>query len=112
MSRTSLILSLKAIELFRLSPFLKLKVTRIPGALSLTFLGLLAIFGCSANVMGQCPAVGKDTNCGIVIRVTDTGATLTLTGQPPYDNIEDTLVGVVNNSSLPVRSLGLSATLA
>lgn len=80
--------------------------------LLLLTLFLLVTSGHSASARGVCPAVGKDTDCGIIITVTDTGASLSVTGQPPYDDIEDTLVGVVNNSSQPIRSLGLNATLA
>lgn len=72
-------------------------------------LGLLAISGSLANA--QCPAVGADTGCGPVITVTNTGATVSFTGQGPYDGFDDTLVGVVNNSSLPINSLGLSSGL-
>src|SRR5579862_4377823 len=59
----------------------------------------------------QCPAVGADTGCGIVITVTNTGASVSATGQGPFDGIEDTLIGVVNNSPLPVKSLGLTSGL-
>src|SRR5262249_39711981 len=57
----------------------------------------------------QCPPVGVDTGCGLVITVTDTGATVSVTGQPPYDDIEDTLIGVVNNSKLPIKALRLKS---
>src|ERR1700739_4563109 len=59
-----------------------------------------------------CPAVGNDTNCGIVITITDGGAAVTTTGQGPYDGADDTLIGVVNNGSVPVRTLRLTSTLA
>jgi hypothetical protein len=58
----------------------------------------------------QCPAVGADSTCGAVITVTDTGATVSFTGQGPYDGNDDTLVGVINNSSLPIVALGLSSS--
>jgi hypothetical protein len=54
---------------------------------------------------GTCPAFGADTDCGVIITITDTGATVSFTGQGPYDSVEDTLVGVVNNSKLPIRSI-------
>jgi len=60
----------------------------------------------------QCPAVGADSTCGTIITISDTGATVTSTGQPPYDGIEDTLVGVVNNSRLPVSAMGLKSALS
>jgi len=57
----------------------------------------------------QCPAVGADTTCGVIITVTDAGATVSFTGQGPFDGDDDTMVGVINNSSRPIRSLRLSA---
>ncbi|HEV2806303.1 MAG TPA: hypothetical protein VGW57_15375 [Chthoniobacterales bacterium] len=72
-------------------------------------LALLAISTSPANA--QCPGFGADTTCGVVITITDTGATAVPTGQPPYDSIEDTLVGVVNNSRIPITSLVLHSDL-
>jgi hypothetical protein len=60
----------------------------------------------------QCPAVGNDTGCGFVITVTDTGKTIAATGQGPYDGSDDTLIGVINNSFLPVTILDLSSANA
>lgn len=54
-----------------------------------------------------CPAIGADSDCGVIITVTDSGATVSTTGQGPYDGTEDTLIGVVNNSSQPIHALGL-----
>jgi hypothetical protein len=71
-------------------------------------LGALALAG---SARAQCPAVGNDTGCGIVITITNQGATVSLTGQGPYDGIDDTLVGVVNNGTLPVSSLDLQSSL-
>src|SRR5579862_2381433 len=71
----------------------------------------------SANA--QCPAVGADTTCGVIITVNQTGnapcppqgcASITFTGQGPFDQIEDTMVGVVNNSNLPISSLILKSS--
>ena len=72
-------------------------------------LGLLVISGRTASA--QCPAVGQSSTCGVVITVTNTGATVSFTGQPPYDGIEDQLVGVINNSSRPIRSLELKSSV-
>lgn len=61
----------------------------------------------AANV---CPAVGADSNCGIIVTLNPSGPpTVTATGQGPYDNSEDTLVGVINNSGSTVGTLHLSA---
>jgi len=59
----------------------------------------------------QCPAFGADSGCGTIITITNTGATVTQTGQGPYDGFDDTLLGVVNNSNLPITSLGLASSL-
>jgi hypothetical protein len=69
-----------------------------------------AIAAGSANA--QCPAVGADTTCGTIITITDAGATVSFTGQGPFDGNDDTLVGIVNNSSRPVSTLRLSGPLA
>jgi len=85
---------------------------RVLPAPAILLLSVLVASERPANAQGLCPAVGSDTNCGVVITVTGTGASVSFTGQPPYDGIEDQLVGVINNSSLPIRSLGLTSTLA
>jgi hypothetical protein len=65
--------------------------------------------------------LGADGDCGTVITVTDFGAVPFSTGLGPYDCVlkdgvceqpvgsDDTLVGVVNNSSKPIFALGLSS---
>jgi len=72
-----------------------------------------AVFGgATPAVANICPNVGADTNCGIIITLNPGGtATVTATGQGPYDGIEDTLVGVVNNSGGTVSSISLSSKL-
>ncbi|HSS19660.1 MAG TPA: Calx-beta domain-containing protein [Pyrinomonadaceae bacterium] len=104
MKRTHVFGSPKAVEFTRASS----KLTNLRSG-ALLILAVLVISVRTAEA--QCPAVGSDTNCGVIITVTDTGASLSLTGQPPYDDIEDTLIGVVNNSNLPIHSLGLNASL-
>src|SRR5947207_11314105 len=75
--------------------------------------GLLMVSGClAAKGLAQCPAVGHATTCGAIITISDTGATVSLTGQGPYDGSDDTLVGVVNNSNLPVTAVGIQSGLA
>ena len=85
-------------------------VRALPGR-SMLILGILMLSTGLATAQ-VCPSVGQDTGCGTIITITDTGATVSSTGQPPYDGIEDTLVGVVNNSSQPVRTLGLRSALS
>jgi autotransporter-associated beta strand protein len=60
-----------------------------------------------ANV---CPAFGADSDCGAIITITNSGSTISFTGQGPYDGSDDTMVGVVNNSSQPIYALGLKST--
>ncbi|MHB8440123.1 MAG: DUF7507 domain-containing protein [Acidimicrobiales bacterium] len=62
-----------------------------------------------APPFAQCPAIGASPSCGILIEFTDSGTNIL--GDPsvgPYDGIEDTLVGVVNDSSTTVNSVTLS----
>jgi len=67
----------------------------------------------------QCPAVGYNTSCTLLMNVTNTGVQIlqdphaTKTGDPApgaYDGVEDTLIGVVNNSNATITSLPLSST--
>jgi hypothetical protein len=58
----------------------------------------------------QCPPVGMDTSCAVLIVYNPDGSRVTLVdpSQPPYDGVEDTLIGVQNNSTVPVPSLTLT----
>lgn len=58
----------------------------------------------------QCPAVGLDTSCAVLIVFNPDGSRTTFVDptQLPFDGIEDTLVGVQNDSGLPVSSLALT----
>jgi lysophospholipase L1-like esterase len=59
----------------------------------------------------ECPAIGADTSCGILIYVTNSGATvLSDPSQGPYDGGDDTLVGVLNASGKAITSLSLSSS--
>jgi hypothetical protein len=71
---------------------------------------LLSSFAFSTAFAGVCPAVGNDSDCGVIITITDSGASISFTGQGPYDGVEDTLVGVVNNSSQAISALGITST--
>jgi hypothetical protein len=58
----------------------------------------------------QCPAVGADTSCAILI-VFNQGGTVSVyadSTQGPYDSSDDTLVGVLNNSGVTQTKLTLS----
>ncbi len=58
----------------------------------------------------ECPAIGDDQSCGILIYLTDSGATvLSDSSQGPFDDDDDTLVGVLNASGKALSSLSLSS---
>jgi hypothetical protein len=52
----------------------------------------------------ECPPVGADTSCGVLIYYNCDGTVGVGTdlSQPPYEHIDDTLVGVQNNSPNPI----------
>ena len=57
------------------------------------------------------PAFGADSGPGLIITYTGGGgAGTSSTGQGPYDGIEDTYIGVVNNSTSTIFSQNLSST--
>jgi len=80
-------------------------------------LGVVAILGTPATA--QCTPVGADITCGALISVIQTFnypcpqpqgcAPVSFTGQGPYDTIDDTMVGVINNTTLPITSLDLNS---
>lgn len=65
----------------------------------------------SAAQFSQCPSIGSNTGCAILITINNTGApTISVdTSQGPYDSSDDTLVGVLNSSSSTVSSLPLAS---
>jgi hypothetical protein len=61
----------------------------------------------------QCPAIGADTSCGILI-VFNADGSITTYGDPtqgPYDGIDDTLLGVQNNSATTQTGVDLTSPL-
>src|ERR1700739_3551005 len=50
----------------------------------------------------QCPGVGFDSSCAVLFTVNPDGSITTSTdpSQPPFDGVEDTLVGVQNNTAV------------
>ncbi|MFI5127204.1 MAG: PEP-CTERM sorting domain-containing protein [Candidatus Acidiferrales bacterium] len=77
---------------------------------------LALLFASQANA-GICPAVGSATDCGAQINVTAqsggvaTAFTATSLGNGnPYDGVEDTLIGLTNNSGATINSITLTAT--
>ena len=77
---------------------------------------LALLFAGQANA-GICPAVGLATDCGVQINVTAQSGgvasafTVTNVGNGnPYDGVEDTLVGITNNTGAQLNSITLSAS--
>jgi hypothetical protein len=60
----------------------------------------------------QCPPVGADTSCAVLVAFKPNGKPVVLTdpSQGPYDHIEDTLVGVQNNSNRTIFSISISSS--
>jgi hypothetical protein len=52
----------------------------------------------------QCPAIGADTSCGVLLYIDTDGSLKALSdpSQGPYDGSDDTLIGIVNSSSKAV----------
>jgi len=61
----------------------------------------------------QCPPVGLDTGCAILLVIDNAGSLRVVTdpSQGPYDGIEDTLIGVQNNSQDTVLSIPLKGSI-
>jgi hypothetical protein len=57
----------------------------------------------------ECPALGFDTSCEVLIDVHPGGALQSFTdpSQGPFDGVEDTLIGVLNESKKTVTSIPL-----
>jgi N-acetylmuramoyl-L-alanine amidase len=77
----------------------------------LRYLGLTAVL-CAPNTWanGQCPSVGASSNCSVLITINSDGKLSFEVDPtvPPYDNIEDVLVGVVNKSGATVFGIYLA----
>jgi hypothetical protein len=60
----------------------------------------------------ECPAIGNDTGCEFLITLPASGpATITQDmNQGPYDGQDDTLVGIVNDTGVPIPSVNLSSS--
>ena len=65
-----------------------------------------------APLFTECPAIGHDTGCQFLVTLPASGpATITEDkNQGPYDGSDDTLVGIVNDTAVPIPSVNLSST--
>jgi len=86
----------------------------------LSYLLFLICFAATALVRAQtptppftqCPHAGLDTSCRILILIKADGGQRVLTDpnvSPTYDGADDTLIGVLNQSSTPISSIPLTA---
>jgi hypothetical protein len=90
----------------------RLLVAPIAALAIATMLAASAQAAAPSPPFNQCPVVGSDASCALLIYVDANGQT-GIAGDPsqgPYDNIEDTLIGVQNNSGFSIRSIPLAAT--
>jgi hypothetical protein len=57
----------------------------------------------------QCPRIGWDTSCAILIVINPDNSVTTFSdpGQGPFDGVEDSLIGVQNNSGFGIKSMDL-----
>lgn len=77
-------------------------------ALSAIGAAALALAASSAAHAFVYPAFGADTGPGLIVTIGSGGALGGVTtGQGPYDGIEDTYIGIVNNSKSTVFSVNL-----
>jgi len=86
--------------------------TSLKACRRILFLLFVDLISLNAWSIGNCPPVGQSPSCGVLITVTTTGA---LTFQfdpsvPPFDGVEDTLVGVQNDSGATIYGIFLSGS--
>lgn len=78
----------------------------------------VALLGCALRAplaaqtapFNQCPHVGLDSSCRVLIVIDATGGLRVLTdtnASPTYDGADDTLIGVLNLSPNPIKSIPL-----
>jgi hypothetical protein len=60
----------------------------------------------------ECPAIGADPSCELLIDITPAGTSVTAdpASPGPYDGADDTLIGLKNDSTASVSSIPLSST--
>lgn len=76
---------------------------------SILALGCLVVLMAGSAFAGTCPAFGSATDCNALITFGSGGSvTITTPDLTPYDNVEDQLVGVTNNSGQTLTSIHLT----
>ena len=91
---------------------MKTTATILSGIVVAGFALLTAASPANAFPAGVCPAAGNDTDCqtGITLNPGNTAVIANGLNNGTYDGVEDTLLGVVNNSGGVVHNIGLSGT--
>jgi len=84
----------------------------LPLAAVLSLLFASTSFAAPTPPFKQCPVVGYDTSCQLLIDFSSTGTATVLTdpSQGAFDGVEDTLIGVQNDSPVTVNSFTVTAT--
>src|SRR4051812_45892087 len=92
-----------------LSRSCRLAVCLVVAVTALSAIANAALAADPSPPFNQCPAIGADTSCETLIYIRPDGTLVVLTdpSQPPYDNIEDTLIGVQNDSNATVTRITL-----
>lgn len=77
---------------------------------SLSLLATALLFNGNSWAIGACPAVGQSPSCAALITINPNGSLkIQVDGSvPPYDGVEDSLVGVINNSGASVFGIKLT----
>jgi lysophospholipase L1-like esterase len=90
------------------------RILALTAGLLSVVLSLVAVPGAaaasSAPPFPECPAIGQASSCEILL-VVNPNQTISVIGDPavgPYDGIDDTLVGIINNSTGPVPAITVS----
>lgn len=71
---------------------------------------ILIVCSSAAHAVGQCPAIGQSPSCSILITIRPNGSLSFQTDPnvPPFDGVEDVLVGVINHSGATVFGISLT----
>jgi len=77
-----------------------------------TAIAIVVASSSAAYAIGQCPAIGQSPSCSILITIKPNGSLTFQTDPsvPPFDGIEDVLVGVTNQSGATVFGISLTGS--
>jgi hypothetical protein len=100
---------------------MKVRLMSKPMWAAIALLGTMMALACAGPASAstptppftQCPALGFDAGCAILIVVQPNGTLVSYAdpSQSPFDGIEDTLIGVQNESGSTVSSIALQGTV-